>query len=124
MRGVTARARLIEEEGGTLSSREVAQYLGLTPQAVNDRRKAGRLLAVEAGRRGYRYPAWQLVPEGMLPGLEDVLSRLRVLSPWTQLAFMLNPADSLNGQTPLSLLREGQCRLVVEAAQRYGEQGP
>lgn len=124
LRGVAARARLIEEEGGTMSSTEVARHLGLTPQAVNDRRKAGKLLAVEAGRRGYRYPVWQFVPEGTQPGLEDVLSQLRVLSPWTRLSFMLNPNDSLGGRSPLSSLRDGQRDRVVEAAARYGEQGP
>jgi hypothetical protein len=79
---------------------------------------------VEVGRRGYRYPVWQLGPEGTLPGLEEVLSQLHGLSPWTQLSFMLNPNDGLGGRSPLSELRDGRRERAIDAARRYGEQGP
>jgi hypothetical protein len=123
LRGAAARARLIEQEGGTLTAAEVARHLRVTPKAVRDRREAGRLLALDADQRGYRYPAWQFVPEGVLPGLEQVLAELHGLSPWTQLAFMLNGKGSLDGVSPLVALRAGHWRAAVEAARRYGEQG-
>lgn len=75
IRGLRARERLLAAEGGTCSVQEVADLLGLTRQAVDKRRKAGKLLAVTMGKQWHVFPAWQFVPSGVLPGVEDVLAR-------------------------------------------------
>lgn len=57
-RGRRTRADLPGAEGGTPTAAEVARRLGLTRQAVEQRRRAGRLLALPTDRRGYAYRAW------------------------------------------------------------------
>jgi hypothetical protein len=123
LRGLRARERLLSAGGGTLISAQAAGALGITRQAVEKRRQAGRLLAVSTGRRGYLYPAWQFTPEGVLPGLEQVLSLLADHDPWMRLAFVLNANTALGGESPLETLRRGDVEPVLRAARVYGEQG-
>lgn len=126
LRGLEARARLLEAEGGTLSADEAARRLGLgSREAVNKRRKAGRLLALSTGRRGYRYPAWQFGDEGVLPGFEEALRSLGVVGGWGRAAFFLGGNAGLGGERPLDLLRSGseeEVEAVIEAARYRGEQ--
>jgi hypothetical protein len=124
LRGLVARERLLEAEGGVLSAAEVAARLRLTRQAVDKRRRAGRLIGLTQGRRGYVYPAWQFSPEGgTLPGLEEVLAELQGHGRWMQAAFMLSGDARLGGETPLAELRRGHVEAVRRAARAYGEQG-
>ena len=124
LRGLRYREKMLSAEGGTLSSQEVAGILGITRQAVDKRRKAGRLIGLSTGRRGYAYPAWQFDPEsGTLPGLEEVLDDLSDHDPWIQLSFMLNPNAYLDDETPLEMLRIAKLEAVRRAAQAFGEQG-
>jgi hypothetical protein len=64
--GLESKQFLLKAEGGTLSVEEAAQRLGLTRQGVDRRRRAGRLIGVTMGRRGYRYPVWQFADTGSL----------------------------------------------------------
>lgn len=123
LRGVRSRDRLLTAEGGALSVKDVAQRLHITRQAVDARRKKGKLLALNTGRWGYAYPGWQFDDEGVLPGLEQILRALADLDPWTQLAFMLNPNSRLGGTSPLAEIRRGHIAKVLSAAEAYGEQG-
>jgi len=59
VRGLEAKRKLLEGEGGTISSAEAAKLLRVTRQAVDKRRKEGKLLGLEFGRKGFRYPTWQ-----------------------------------------------------------------
>jgi hypothetical protein len=125
VRGLEARARLLEAEGGTLSADEVAALLGISREAVNQRRRAGRLLALSTGRRGYRYPAWQFGEEGVLPGFERALKELAVRGQWGRAAFFLGGNARLGGRRPLDLLRSGRpedVEAVLDAARTRGEQ--
>ncbi len=123
LRGVRARDRLLAAEGGAISAMEVARRLHMTRQAVDERRKKGRLIGLNTGKRGYAYPVWQFDDAGILPGLVSVLRALADLEPWSQVAFMLNPNSRLQGESPLTLLRRGNIDAVRAAAQAYGEQG-
>lgn len=124
LRGLQYRERLLQSEGGTISVAYVASILGLTRQAVDKRRRMGRLIGLNTGRRGYVYPIWQFGPDGsVLPGLELVLAELRGHDPWMQVAFMLNANTRLSGETPLAELRRGHVEEVRRAARAYGEQG-
>lgn len=123
LRGLDARARLLEAEGGPLTTDDVAKILHLSRQAVDKRRRAGKLIGLDTGRRGYLYPKWQFSSAGLLAGLEDVLERLNVRDPWMQVAFFVNKSRYLDGETPLAELRRGQRDRVLRAAQSYGEQG-
>ena len=123
LRGIEARKRLLEAEGGTLRAQEVASILHISRQAAYKRYRAGRLLAVDCGRHGFAFPAWQFAPGGALPGLEDVLGALADFDPWMKLAFFLEPNAATGGKTPLVALRHGKLRDVLRAAELHGEHG-
>jgi hypothetical protein len=122
-RGIVIRDELLAREGGLLTVDQVAQQLRLSRQAVEKRRKAGRLLAVAIGRRGYAYPAWQFTAAGVLPGLPETLQALPVESPVMRVAFFLNPNTYLDGSTPLAELKAGNFEGVLRAARAYGTHG-
>jgi hypothetical protein len=121
LRGLRAKERLLTAEGGTLSAPEVGQVLGISRQAVDLRRKRGKLVGLILGRHSYAYPAWQFGPEGVLPGLVEVLAELERFDPWMQVMFMLGANDLLEGQTPLAELRRGNMDEVRGAARLFGE---
>jgi len=124
LRGLRYQERLLNAEGGTVTASQVAEILGITRQAVDKRRRAGQLIALSIGRRGYAYPLWQFETTGKtLAGLESVLDALRDHDSWMQLSFMLNPNSRLDDRRPLDLLREGEIERVREAALVFGEQG-
>jgi hypothetical protein len=123
LRGLEAREQLLAAEGGVMSAEEVARFLRVSRQAVDKRRKAGKLIGLQAGRHGYLYPAWQFDREGTLAGLEQVLSELQHHDPWMQAVFMLSPNQRLGGRTPLQDLRRGRVEEVCAAARWFGEHG-
>lgn len=123
LRGIQASRELLASAGGGLSSAEVATILGITRQAVDKRRKAGQLLALKLGRRGYVYPARQFTETGVLPGWPEVLAVLRDHSPWAQLIFLMSPNSYLGGAVPLHKLIAGDTVTVLKAASCYLEHG-
>lgn len=125
LRGVRARRELLEAEGGTVSSGQAAELLGVTPQAVDKRRRAGKLLALPVGR-AYLYPVWQFDERGrggVPPGLEEVLGSFGVEDPWMRAAFFLRQNGRLDDKRPLDALRDGEIEAVKRAARAYGEHG-
>ncbi len=125
LRGLEAKVRLLEDEGGTLSADEAAASLRISREAVNQRRRSGKLLALSTGRRGYRYPVWQFGEEGVLPGFEVTLKELSVHGQWGRAAFFLGGNELLDGLRPLDLLRRGRpedLEAVTRAARARGEQ--
>lgn len=123
LRGIAARKRLLEAEGGTLGAQEVASLLHVSRQAVYKRYRAGKLLALDCGRHGVAFPAWQLGPDGVLPGLEEALAALGDLDPWMKLAFFLEDNAATGGKPPLAALRRGKLKDVLRAAELHGEHG-
>ncbi len=123
VRGLRERARLLASEGGTWDAETVARHLHLTRQGVNRRRRAGALLGIDVGRRGYRYPAWQFDRGGTLSGLEDVLRALQQHDPWMQLIFMVSANARLGNRTPLEALRSSEREAVTAAARAFGHHG-
>jgi hypothetical protein len=120
LRGIEAKRKLLESEGGIVSSTKAAEILKLTRQAVDKRRKEGKLLGLELGKRGYLYPSWQFG----LQGLGEVLSALEGQDFWEKVSFFLNPNDLLEDETPLAVLTKGQkTEDVIRAAKVYGEHG-
>jgi hypothetical protein len=123
LRGLGRRDALLATEGGVLSSEACATKLHVSRQAIDKRRLAGKLLALDVGRRGYLYPAWQLVPEGVLPGLEEVLVELVAHPPLAKARFFLSANARLAGERPLDLLRRRAVLPVIKAAKAFAEQG-
>ena len=123
LRGVQARDELLALEGGTLGAEQVAQLTTWSRQWVDQRRREGKLLAVELSKRGFRYPAWQFADERPLPGLEPVLALLVAHPPLAQARFFLSGNHRLGGERPLDRLRAGDGDAVERAARAFGEQG-
>ena len=122
-RGVAARTSVLEAEGGTWTTSDVAKHLDVERQAVDKRRRTGKLLALSLGRRGYVYPAWQFTRSGTLPGLAEVLKALSVKDPWMAAEFFLTGDPRLGRRTPLEEMRAGNVSTVLEAARGFGEHG-
>src|SRR5215470_11184081 len=120
-RAVEIKRRLLEAEGGALPVADVARCLGISKQAVDKRRRARKLLALETAR-GFLYPAWQFVEDGVLPGLEQALAALEG-TPWEQASWFLSGDSHLADRRPLDALRRGDAQQVLRAARAYGEQG-
>lgn len=118
IRGMRMKEQLLEAAGGAVSSAEFANLAGITRQAVDKRRRAGQVIALDLGKRGYVYPRCQ----AGIAGLSRVLPELGEFDAWTQLAYLLSPNVWLDGETPLVLLERGEIGRVVEAANHYGEQ--
>jgi hypothetical protein len=123
LRGIEAKRRILTGDGGILSAEKVGQILTISRQAVEKRRKAGRLIGVSLGRRGFGYPAWQFSERGALPHLEAVLDALKQHDAWTKLVFFTTENLATESKKPLDLLRSGDVEKVLVAARTYGEQG-
>lgn len=121
--GLDAQARLIEQNGGVFKTEQVAEYLGITPQAVNKRRALRQLVGLTFRKRGYMFPAWQFTDRGTVLGLEQVLLALADHDEWMRNVFFINPNTRLGGRRPLDLLREGEIPEVLDAAREFGQHG-
>jgi hypothetical protein len=121
LRGIKRQSNLLQTGGGAYTAREVGEILRISRQAVDKRRREGRLVGLTQGRRGYAYPAWQFENGRTLPRLEDALEVLQQHDPWMQMAFFLNKNTRLQGHTPLAALKQGHINAVCEAAAAYGE---
>lgn len=99
-----------------LSSEEFAQRAGLkNRQSVHNWLKKGRVVGWSGAKRGFVFPAEQLDNRGRLvEGLEQVLPLFdEGYAAWV---WLTTPLAALDGQTPLSKLREGALEQVLAAA--------
>lgn len=122
-RGLKRKQQMLEAAGGTLTSEQVAEILGISRQAVDKRRASNQLLALTQGKRGYSYPSFQFEDGKTITGIEEVLAQLKDLDPWMQMVFFTGPHERLEGKTPLERLKRGMVSEVKAAASGFGEQG-
>ena len=121
LRGEQALSQLLQSSGGSLSSAEVQQLLGLSGEGVRKRRDRKRLLGWRHGKHTV-YPAFQfdLASGRVWSALEAVLPLLDTDSGPAQVRFLLSPDPEL-GDTPAALL----CRaepLALEEVSRQARQ--
>jgi hypothetical protein len=109
------QAALTAALDGALSREAAAERLGVTPQAVSERVRAGKLVGLRRGRE-WRFPAWQFGEDGTLPALGDLIG----VYPGTPLAlstWAVTPSVEFNGRTPAqALARRGGPERVLELA--------
>jgi len=115
-RGVSAKAELREKAGGFKATSWVASHLGISRQAVDKRRRAGKLIAIEEKKGAFVYPLAQFTADGTVPGLEEVLDAFQVENPWERLAGLVNPSPALGGASLLDVLRRARGRSERERA--------
>lgn len=123
LRGVERQINLLKNGGGAYTAEKVGEILNISRQAVDKRRREGKLIGLTLGRRGYAYPAWQFENGKILKQLESVLEVLQKHDPWMQMAFFLNKNARLQEITPLEAIRCGRIEEVRRAAESYGEHG-
>jgi hypothetical protein len=123
-RGIPARRKLMEAEGGSLSAQQAAQELGISKAAILKRYKKGQVIAWREERQhAVRFPIWQFKDHRVLDGVEEVLRMLNASSRLDDLGrmlFFLSNRGFLGGKRPLDCLREGRLERVLLAAQGYG----
>ncbi len=98
---------------GALTREQAAVRLGVTAQAVSERLKARKLIALRRGRE-WRLPVWQFGMDDALPGLADLITAW----PGTPIglsAWATTPSPDLDGRTPAEMLarRDGVERVLA-----------
>lgn len=109
-RGAEQKLELLQRAGGTLPVSDVAKLLGISRQAVDKRRREGKLLAVPRGA-DYAYPACQFENGDVVPGLAEILEQTDPKRAWGTLAFLITADDQLGGLSPLEALRRNDVNL-------------
>ena len=112
--------------GPSYTGKQVRELLGVgTRQAINDRVKRRRLLAVPAADGVLEFPAFQFGRGGRtLPGIREVLDVFAgaVETPYTVASWFVTREPLLERRTPAEWVRDGgPVEPVVEAARRYAE---
>lgn len=117
-RGKIVKERLAADEGGSISSMEVARLLGIARTTVLRRWHAHRLVAWKR-ERAVRFPLWQFEGTKLLRGIEEILKTFQSNDQWRVITYFLSKRLSLGGRRPLDLLREGKATEVVAHAKAY-----
>jgi len=114
-RGRSRVAEIVAEEG-MLTAEAFAALLGVSRVTVNTKRQNGQVLGLDGAKRGFRFPSWQLDPDGRpyvtLPVLHELLG-----SAWAVYRFLMTPHGALNGRTGLDALKHGLNDEAIAAAQ-------
>lgn len=112
--GLARRRELIAQ---SIGRDEAARLLCVTPQAVSDAIKRGKLIGLKEGRE-WRLPRWQFsadAPRGVLPGLRELIdifpAGVVALSRWVQ-----TESSDLGGLAPAAALQRGRVAEVVQLA--------
>jgi hypothetical protein len=93
---------------------------GITKQAVHDRVRRHRLLALRTGSGRLVYPTGQFDGQSVLHGIG---AALEVILPddtesWAVASWLATPDSALSGSTPLESLKAGELDRVVDAARQ------
>ncbi|MEG3135141.1 helix-turn-helix domain-containing protein [Rouxiella sp. T17] len=96
--------------GGTCRASRAAEILGVKRQTINNRVKAGKLLAIKSGGESL-IPLFQFDGNKVVAGLEEVLAKLVVFSDVTKISFL----------TTLFFFNDEPELNVVDVLKKYGK---
>jgi hypothetical protein len=103
-RGEAAAAKLLAGPD-MLSSDAMAERLGVSREAIHQKRRRGELLGIEGAKRGVRFPAWQLDADGLpLAALRDLHDALG--APWAVFRFLQQRHPELGMRTGLAAISD------------------
>jgi hypothetical protein len=104
--------------GGYLDGATMADTLGISRQALHERRRNRTILALPWGR-SFIYPIWQLDLKQhgrVVSELADVLKAVSIEDPWGIAGILTAEADALDGRVPVDELKAGGERARRAAA--------
>jgi len=115
-RGARQVARILDGKD-MLSTKHFAELIGVTPEAVRQKREKHEILGLKGARRDFRYPDWQIDENGqVLPRLPRIFEILGG-EPWTVYRFLLQHHSEIDGETALRALRRGNIQGTLAAAE-------
>ncbi len=112
--------------GECLETTDVVKLLGVSRQALDQRKRAGTILALP-GIRTSLYPAWQFTSDADTPQVRPIVSQIirafrdemGEAPPFLVASFATSPQPELSDQTPAQFISDGgDSDLVVLAARR------
>lgn len=125
-RGILARRQILRAEGGSVSTAEAAQRLGVSKRAVLERYHKGTIVGwLDENTRAIRYPVWQFNTRGLLPGIEEILQLFNehgdADDDMARVMFFLSRFGFLGDERPLDCLRSGDLESAQRAASGFLE---
>jgi DNA-directed RNA polymerase specialized sigma24 family protein len=122
-RGAARKQEMLQRAGGVLSSGQVAELLGITVSAVNQRKNRHRsILAVPLSGGEWGFPARQFADGAVRDGVAEVVREAAAMSPWVLLSILLDDASVEGGTTLLDRLDDPTVRAdVLHRVRTYGE---
>jgi hypothetical protein len=113
---------LVFLSGKPFSQNAIARINGYDIEQVIKMRETKQLLGIPDINHGFLYPAFQFVEDGnVLSGFSEVLEILNC-DDIMKLQWLQTRNITLEGQTPLEILKSGDVNSVINAARNYGEQ--
>ncbi len=119
--GAVAGAMWNDQVGPFYDTEGVMTLLGgVSKQAVNDRVRRHRLLALRTGSGRLVYPTGQFDGRQVVAGLGAVLDALVPddTEAWMVASWLSTTDDALGGRTPIDALRDGDTATVLVAARQ------
>jgi hypothetical protein len=102
-----------------LSADDFAKLLGTTRETVNAKRKRGLVLGLEGAKRGFRFPEWQIDPDGKpYAAIETLQNQLG--GAWAAYLFLVQVHGELDGLTGREALERGKTKQVMEVLSSMG----
>jgi hypothetical protein len=122
-RGAARKQDLIARAGGCFSSGEVAELLGISVSAVNQRKNKHRsILAVPLSGGEWGFPARQFVDGDVRGGVADVIRAAVDMNPWVLLSILLDDAGESGRPAVLDRLDDESVRAdVLQRVRSHGE---
>lgn len=122
-RGAARKQEMIQRAGGVLSSGQVAELLGVTVSAVNQRKnRHSSILAVPLSGGEWGFPARQFVDGAVRTGVAEVARAAAQMNPWVLLSILLDDVAEEGGPTLLDRLDDSAVRGdVLHRVSTYGE---
>ncbi len=125
LKGTERFQQLIEDAGGSVSTRWVAEFLDTTEEAVRKRAQRGNLIARRTASGDLSFPRFQFDESRsrLLPGLSKLLAETTAWDAEELIRFLLvrhGPASS--DDTPLKLLERGQIDQVLSLTRLHMQQ--
>ncbi|HEX6369616.1 MAG TPA: sigma-70 family RNA polymerase sigma factor [Longimicrobium sp.] len=122
-RGAARKQEMIQRAGGVLSSAQVAELLGVTVSAVNQRKNRHHsILAVPLSGGEWGFPARQFTDGVVREGVAEVVRAAPEMNPWVLLSILLDDVAEEGGPTLLDRLDDSAVRAdVLHRVGSYGE---